>query len=87
MSDGAIDQKTGNFNHYNTPAPTAARVLPLFSLKGKTAVVCGAGAGIGLAVSQGFAEAGADVAILYHGNKEAIDKAAKIESDYGVKCE
>lgn len=84
--DGAIDKNTGNFTHYNTPAPKAERVLPLFSLKGKTAIVCGAGAGIGLAVSRGFAEAGADVAILYHGNKQAIDRAAEIEREFKVKC-
>lgn len=84
MADGAI--KNGVFVEYNTHAPKEERVLPLFSLRGKTAIVSGAGAGIGLAVAQGFAEAGANVAIWYHSNKKALDRAAEIEKDYGVKC-
>lgn len=55
--------KDGIFNENNTAPPKETQVLPLFSLKGKTAIVSGAGAGIGLAVAQGFAEAGANVAI------------------------
>jgi sorbose reductase len=48
--------------------------------------VSGAGAGIGLAVAQGFAEAGANVAIWYNSNRKALDRAADIEKIYGVKC-
>lgn len=55
--------KDGLFREYNTEAPTQKNVLPLFSLKHKTAIVSGAGAGIGLQVARGFAEAGANVAI------------------------
>ncbi|KAJ9640072.1 Sorbose reductase sou1 [Coniosporium apollinis] len=84
MSDGAIEK--GVFTKNNTQAPKDGRILPLFSLKGKTAIVSGAGAGIGLAVAQGFAEAGADVAIWYNSNKKAIDRASDIEKEYGVKC-
>jgi sorbose reductase len=76
----------GNFTHNNTIAPVADRVLPLFSLKGRTAIVSGAGAGIGLAVSQALAEAGANVAIWYNSNKQAIVEAEKIAKEYGVKC-
>ncbi|KAK3325289.1 sorbitol utilization protein SOU2 [Apodospora peruviana] len=78
--------KDGNFVHHNTEAPKADRVLPLFSLKGKTAIVSGAAAGIGYAVAQAFAEAGANVAIWYNSNKKAIAKAAEIEQTFGVKC-
>lgn len=84
MSDNAITN--GIFNKNNTVAPKDDRVLPLFSLKGKTAIVSGAGAGIGLAVAQAYAEAGADVAIWYNSNKKAIDRAAEIEQTYSVKC-
>jgi sorbose reductase len=76
----------GNFSHNNTVAPKDERVLPLFSLKGRTAIVSGAGAGIGLAVAQGFAEAGANVAIWYNSNKKAIERAQDIEKTYGVQC-
>lgn len=79
--------KDGIFRENNTKAPDVNRVMPLFSLKHKTAIVSGAGAGIGLAVAQAFAEAGANVAIWFHSNKKAHEKAAEIEKDYGVKCE
>jgi sorbose reductase len=82
----AENMKDGKFAHDSTVAPQSDRVLPLFSLKGKTAIVSGAGAGIGLAVAHGFAEAGANVAIWYNSNKKAIEKAKEIEKTYGVKC-
>ena len=77
----------GNFKHENTTAPKEEKVLPLFSNKGKTAIVSGAGAGIGLAVAQALAESGANVAIWYNSNKKAIERAQDIEKEYGVKCE
>jgi 2-deoxy-D-gluconate 3-dehydrogenase len=43
-------------------------ILDLFSLKGKTAIVTGAGAGLGEAMAIGLAEAGADVAGVDFGN-------------------
>ena len=76
----------GKFNHYNTTPPKETRVFPLFNNSGKTAIVTGGGAGIGLAIAEALAESGANVAIWYHGNKEAIDRAAEIEEEYGVKC-
>lgn len=85
MADSAM--KGGNFAHNNTEAPKSDRVLPLFSLKGKTAIVSGAGAGIGLAVARAFAEAGANVAMWYNSNKKALDRASEIEKEFGVKCE
>jgi NAD(P)-dependent dehydrogenase (short-subunit alcohol dehydrogenase family) len=60
--------------------------MPLFSLKGKTAIISGAGAGIGLAVARGFAEAGANVVIWYYSNKKALTRADEIEKEFGVKC-
>ncbi len=82
----AENMRDGKFVHNNTVPPQEHRVLPLFSLAGRTAIVSGAGAGIGLAVAQGFAEAGANVAIWYNSNKEALSRAAEIEKTYGVKC-
>ncbi|RMZ79727.1 hypothetical protein DV738_g3251, partial [Chaetothyriales sp. CBS 135597] len=80
--------KNGIFTHYNTAAPTEAkRILPLFSLKGKTAIISGGGAGIGLAVARGYAEAGANVIIWYNSNKEAVARAAEIEQEFpGVRA-
>lgn len=84
MAGSPITQ--GNFVHNNTTAPANEGALALFSLKGKTAIVTGAGAGIGLSVAHAFAEAGANVAIWYNSNKQAIEKANEIQTKYGVTC-
>jgi sorbose reductase len=85
MADKTMSQ--GQFTHNNTVAPQdTGRVLPLFSLKGRTAIVSGAGAGIGLAITHALAEAGANVAIWYNSNKKAIQEAEKVEKTFGVKC-
>ncbi|KAJ9604831.1 Sorbose reductase sou1 [Cladophialophora chaetospira] len=78
--------KGGSFRHYNTEPPKETHILPLFSLKGKTAILSGAGQGIGLAVARGYAEAGANVAIWFNSNKKAYMRAAEIEKEFGVKC-
>ncbi|PQE17432.1 L-xylulose reductase protein [Rutstroemia sp. NJR-2017a WRK4] len=84
MDNAIID---GKFKHNLTEAPTySTRVMPMFSLKGRTAIVSGAGAGIGLAVAHALAEAGANVAIWYNSNKKALEEAEKIEKEYGVTC-
>lgn len=83
--DDAI--KNGLFKHYNTSPPKSKRIVPLFSLKGKTAIISGADRGIGLAVARGFAEVGANVVIWYHSNHKAHDRAKEIEDEFDVKCE
>jgi len=82
----AENMRDGKFAHNCTSAPSEHRVLPLFSLAGRTAIVSGAAAGIGLAVAHALAEAGANVAIWYNSNKEALTKASEIEQTYNVKC-
>lgn len=79
----------GNFVHNNTITPEQSKVFDLFSLKGRTAIVSGAGsrAGIGYAVAEAFAEAGANVAIWYNSSTEAEDCAAAIRDEYKVKCQ
>ena len=57
----------------------------LLSLKGKKAVVTGGSRGIGRTIALKFAQAGADIAILYVGDsKEADESVALIEKE-GVK--
>lgn len=70
-----------------TPAPKPAKnILDLFSLKGKVASVTGSSGGIGWAVAEGFAQAGADVALWY--NSHPIEeKAEYLRKTYGVKAE
>jgi gluconate 5-dehydrogenase len=54
-----------------------------FDLSGKTALVTGGGRGIGLAISHGLAEHGADIAVMAR-TKEQLDAAAQhIRTDTG----
>ncbi|CAK39371.1 hypothetical protein CBS63078_3172 [Aspergillus niger] len=79
--------ENGLFVHNNTTAPAHPGLLSMFSLKGKTAIVTGAGAGIGLSVAIGLAEAGANVALWYSSNPNCIERAAEIASKYGVQAQ
>lgn len=65
--------------------PKAKSIQDLFSLKGKVASVTGSSGGIGWAVAEGFAQAGADVAIWYNSNP-IEDKAEYLSKTYGVKA-
>lgn len=72
------------------PLPTKApklssNVMDLFSLKGKVASVTGSSGGIGYAVAEAYAQAGADVAIWYNSNP-ADDKAKYLSDTYGVRA-
>ena len=58
-------------------------ILDLFRLTGKTAIVTGAGRGIGKAIALGLAEAGADVAVTARTVAEIEATAADIESAGG----
>lgn len=78
--------KDGVFRRNNTKPPADGPVMALFSLAGKTAIIAGAGQGIGLAVAKTFAEAGANVAIWYNSNSNAIEEAEQIEKVFNVKC-
>ena len=55
-------------------------------LNGKTAVITGASRGIGAAIARKLAECGANIAVIYNGNKEkAIAIVAEAETK-GVKA-
>ena len=84
MSNNPVNE-VGHFVHENTTAPSHPSLLGMFSLKGKTAIVTGAGAGIGLAVAHGLAEAGANVAFWYSSNSKAPERAAEVAQKYGVQ--
>jgi 3-oxoacyl-[acyl-carrier protein] reductase len=54
-----------------------------FDFKGKTALVTGAGGGIGSAITAAFAEAGAAVALHYHHSRQ---KAQQLVDELGASC-
>lgn len=57
-------------------------------LKGKTVIVTGGSRGIGRAICEGFAKAGANVALIYSGNTEAAEEVvSSLRSEYGVMAE
>ncbi|KAL7803546.1 NAD(P)-binding protein [Trichoderma aethiopicum] len=69
------------------PVPdTPNNVLQQFQMKGKVVVVTGAADGIGLAVAEGFAEAGADVAMWYNSNDAAVERARGFEEMHNVRA-
>ncbi|KAH6867691.1 hypothetical protein B0T10DRAFT_534157 [Thelonectria olida] len=63
--------------NFNTPVPS------LFSLAGKIAIVTGGSRGIGLQVVIALAEAGADVAFVYHSSTEAEAISAAVVEKTG----
>lgn len=65
--------------------PQAKNIMDLFSLKGKVASVTGSSGGIGWAVAEAYAQAGADVAIWYN-SKPSEEKAKYLSETYGVKA-
>ncbi|CEL06865.1 Putative Oxidoreductase, short chain dehydrogenase/reductase family [Aspergillus calidoustus] len=64
--------------------PANQHVMKAFDLSGKVAVVTGGARGIGLEVSRGLAEAGANVALIYNSSSNANDLAAEIASANNV---
>ena len=56
-------------------------------LKGKVAVVTGASRGIGKAIAYKLASMGADIAVIYAGNRDAAEAVAvDCENTYGVRA-
>ena len=61
-------------------------ILDLFKLHGKTALVIGGNRGLGLAMAQAMAEAGATIAIAARDEKINREADALIQSSYKVPC-
>ena len=57
-------------------------------LKGKVAIVTGASRGIGAAIAKKLASLGADIAVIYAGNKDAANEVCRIcREEYAVRAE
>src|SRR5690606_23191743 len=72
-----------------TPSATDKASLPgikLFDLTGRVAVVTGGSKGLGLAMADGLASAGASVVLVSRHADEAGERAAEIQSRHGVRC-
>ncbi|EPS93629.1 hypothetical protein FOMPIDRAFT_1026466 [Fomitopsis schrenkii] len=55
-----------------------------FDFSGKSIIVTGGNRGIGRAISEACAGAGARIAIIYRGSKDAVDVAKQISKENGV---
>jgi sorbose reductase len=60
-------------------------VFDKFSMKGRVVCITGSSDGIGMAVAEAMAEAGADLALWYNSNSAAVDKGAELASQHGVR--
>jgi NAD(P)-dependent dehydrogenase (short-subunit alcohol dehydrogenase family) len=60
--------------------------IKLFDLTNKTAIVTGGSKGLGLAMAEGLASAGANLVIISRNQKEAQAAAEKIIADYKTKA-
>ena len=76
------------FEYYVQKIEELSPVHDRFSLKGKVALVTGAGGGIGRSTANAFADLGADVALMdIPQKKEVLEHNAKVISErHGVKC-
>ncbi|ROW04629.1 hypothetical protein VPNG_07396 [Cytospora leucostoma] len=61
-------------------------VFEQFKMTGRVAIVTGAAEGIGFAVAEAFAEAGANVALWYNTNDAAIKKGEALAEQFGVQA-
>lgn len=59
--------------------------IKLFDMRGKSAVVTGGTKGLGLAIAEGLASAGADVLLVGRNADDAKAVAAKVAADYQVQ--
>ncbi|KAH3666982.1 hypothetical protein WICMUC_005474 [Wickerhamomyces mucosus] len=75
-----LEDYKGDLPH---PSPKLSKnIFENFSLKGKVAVITGGSRGIGYAVADAYAQAGADVVIIGHTPKVIEDATNQLKSNY-----
>lgn len=60
--------------------------IKLFDLTGRAAIITGGSKGLGAAMAEGLASAGANVLLTSRHAEEAAEAAAQIEADYGTRA-
>lgn len=60
--------------------------IKLFDLTGRAAIITGGSKGLGAAMAEGLASAGANVLLTSRHAEEAAETAAQIEADYGTRA-
>ena len=60
--------------------------ISLFDLTGKNAIVTGGSQGLGLAMAEGLASAGANIAIVNRNEQKGIAAVERIKELYGVEA-
>lgn len=76
----------GNFIHNNKRNIDGGSILGRFSLADKTAIITGAGGGIGYSVATAYAEMGCNIAIWDYTITAAVEKAEALAKQFNVKC-
>lgn len=74
-------------NHYRAPKPvpnTPRNVFEQLSMKGRVVCITGASDGIGFAVAEAMAEAGASLSLWYNTNNAAIEKGDELAKQHGI---
>ena len=66
---------------------TPENVLEQFNLRDRVVCITGAGDGIGFAVAEGMAEAGANLAIWYNSNLTAEKKGAELAKKFNIRVQ
>lgn len=61
-------------------------IFQMFRLDKKVVIITGGAGGIGYQVARGLAEAGANIALWYHGSSHADRLASELEKDFGIKA-
>jgi sorbose reductase len=68
------------------PVPnTPDNVLEQFRMRNRVVTITGASDGIGFAVAEAMAEAGANLALWYNTNNAAVKKGAELASKFGIE--
>ncbi|KAL4882741.1 hypothetical protein BJY04DRAFT_226858 [Aspergillus karnatakaensis] len=65
---------------------TPSNVMNQLSMAGKVVVITGAADGIGLAVTEAMAEAGAHVALWYNSNDAAVSRAEELAKEHKIEA-